>query len=274
MENKLSKDAEERLKGLQRQINRRFDTWLREYARAHDLESIQVASAEFEAELVPRMREWIRDTFDANAREWDQVLRDDDQFHDHLKEVARRVAHGARGPYHACLYEFDGLWPKYSSCDEEGNGLGDEIFPEDLDVEGWDVWLEIERQVDERLRYWYGRRWGGGPPLESRGRPEHESDQAGMTPDGEVSASGTTNATPAAPSSQASDAQRERSDARKAFIGPKLAEKGWSNHDWATHSEVDSHTVNDYLRGKTKPYSSTRKKLADSLGVHVEKLPE
>jgi hypothetical protein len=36
---------------------------------------------------------------------------------------------------------------------------------------------------------------------------------------------------------------------------------------------VDFHTANDYLKGITNPYASTRKKLADSLGVLVKDLP-
>jgi hypothetical protein len=36
---------------------------------------------------------------------------------------------------------------------------------------------------------------------------------------------------------------------------------------------VDFHTANDYLKGKTNSYKSTRKKLADALGVPVEELP-
>jgi hypothetical protein len=61
---------------------------------------------------------------------------------------------------------------------------------------------------------------------------------------------------------------------RESFVIPILNQKGWSILDWASHSEVDFHTANDYLRGKTKPYKSTRKKLADSLGVKVEELPK
>jgi hypothetical protein len=61
--------------------------------------------------------------------------------------------------------------------------------------------------------------------------------------------------------------------ARAAFVKPLLAEKGWSPLDWANAASVDFHTVNDYLKGTTKPYSSTRKKLADSLGVHVQDMP-
>jgi lambda repressor-like predicted transcriptional regulator len=60
---------------------------------------------------------------------------------------------------------------------------------------------------------------------------------------------------------------------RKAFIMPLLTAKGWSILDWAIASGVDGHTASDYLKGATKPYRSTRKKLADSLGVEVEALP-
>jgi hypothetical protein len=60
---------------------------------------------------------------------------------------------------------------------------------------------------------------------------------------------------------------------RKQLIDPILTRKGWSIHDWAVQSEVDFHTANDYLMGKTNPFRSTRKKLATSLGVAVETLP-
>jgi len=61
---------------------------------------------------------------------------------------------------------------------------------------------------------------------------------------------------------------------RKWFVDPILREKGWSSLEWASESHVDWHTVNDYLSGKTRPYPSTLKKLAGSLGVKPEDLPE
>lgn len=66
----------------------------------------------------------------------------------------------------------------------------------------------------------------------------------------------------------------ESGDLRKSFVMPILQTKGWSVHDWAINSGVDFHTANDYLNGKTKPYSSTRKKLAESLGIEVQDLPK
>jgi hypothetical protein len=60
---------------------------------------------------------------------------------------------------------------------------------------------------------------------------------------------------------------------RNAFVKPILTTKGWSILDWANSSGVDFHTANDYLKGATKPYRSTRKKLADSLGVDAGALP-
>jgi len=44
--------------------------------------------------------------------------------------------------------------------------------------------------------------------------------------------------------------------------------------EWAQESGVDFHTASSYLKGKTKPYQSTRKKLADSLGIPGEDLPD
>jgi lambda repressor-like predicted transcriptional regulator len=70
------------------------------------------------------------------------------------------------------------------------------------------------------------------------------------------------------------DTPETRSDRRKAVILPILNKKGWSNLDWATESGVDYHTVNDYFLGKTTPYRSTRKKLAESLELKPEELPE
>jgi hypothetical protein len=61
---------------------------------------------------------------------------------------------------------------------------------------------------------------------------------------------------------------------RVSFVVPILETKGWSIQDWAMAARIDFHTANDYLKGATKPYRSTRKKLADSLGVAVEKLPK
>lgn len=65
----------------------------------------------------------------------------------------------------------------------------------------------------------------------------------------------------------------EMSD-RKAFVLRILDKKGWSILDWANESGVDFHTANDYVNGKTNPYRSTRKKLADSLGINVDDLPK
>ena len=64
-----------------------------------------------------------------------------------------------------------------------------------------------------------------------------------------------------------------RAQRRGASVRPILDEKGWSILDWASNSHVDFHTAHDYLKGITKPFSSTRKKLADSLGVAVIDLP-
>lgn len=60
---------------------------------------------------------------------------------------------------------------------------------------------------------------------------------------------------------------------RESFVLPILDKKGWSILDWAHNSGVDFNTASNYLKGKTKPYKSTRAKLANSLGVEVLKLP-
>jgi lambda repressor-like predicted transcriptional regulator len=60
---------------------------------------------------------------------------------------------------------------------------------------------------------------------------------------------------------------------RESFVRPLLKKKGWSTADWAIQSGVDFHTADNFLKGTTASYESTRKKLAASLGVNVEDLP-
>jgi lambda repressor-like predicted transcriptional regulator len=60
---------------------------------------------------------------------------------------------------------------------------------------------------------------------------------------------------------------------RLSVIKPLLEKKGWSMNDWAVQSSVDFHTVDNYLKGRSKPYPSTRHKLAKSLGIEPDKLP-
>jgi len=74
-------------------------------------------------------------------------------------------------------------------------------------------------------------------------------------------------------SGKGSQAISGRADARSAFIVPILEKKGWSILEWATESDVDFHTADNFLKGLTKPYRSTRKKLAQSLGLEPEGLP-
>jgi hypothetical protein len=64
-----------------------------------------------------------------------------------------------------------------------------------------------------------------------------------------------------------------RSIERRAFVGPRLLEKGWSTLDWAKNSNVDYHTADRYLKGEAMSYPSTRKKLAGSLGIPIADLP-
>jgi lambda repressor-like predicted transcriptional regulator len=63
------------------------------------------------------------------------------------------------------------------------------------------------------------------------------------------------------------------SSARETALRMILGQKGFSVHDWAKKAGVDFHTANNYLKGKTQPYPSTRKRLADALGVKVVDLP-
>jgi transcriptional regulator with XRE-family HTH domain len=72
----------------------------------------------------------------------------------------------------------------------------------------------------------------------------------------------------------ATEPDKKPADQRDSFVLPILAKKGWSIHEWAVNAEVDFHTANDYLKGKTRPFRSTRVKLAESLGVTVDDLPK
>jgi hypothetical protein len=60
---------------------------------------------------------------------------------------------------------------------------------------------------------------------------------------------------------------------RELYVRPLLEVRGWSNLDWAIHSEVDWKTAVNYLRG-AKSYASTRKKLAVSLKIDANDLPK
>lgn len=61
---------------------------------------------------------------------------------------------------------------------------------------------------------------------------------------------------------------------RAQVVNPILAKKGWSVQQWAMEANVDHHTAFNYLNGSTRrPCSSTRKTLADSLGIAVDDLP-
>jgi hypothetical protein len=74
-------------------------------------------------------------------------------------------------------------------------------------------------------------------------------------------ASSSTTAAPAPPS-------------RESFIRPILDKKGWSTNTWALYAKVDFHTADDYLKDITKPNKSTRKSLADALGIDIKELPD
>jgi ribosome-binding protein aMBF1 (putative translation factor) len=61
---------------------------------------------------------------------------------------------------------------------------------------------------------------------------------------------------------------------RREFVQKILEEKGWSILDWANEAEVSHATAMDYIQEKTRPYRSTRLKLAKALGVPVDQLPK
>ncbi len=61
---------------------------------------------------------------------------------------------------------------------------------------------------------------------------------------------------------------------RRSFVEPLLTEKGWSPLQWSVEAEVAYHTAVDYLNGITKPNRKSRVRLARSLGVSPNELPE
>ena len=61
---------------------------------------------------------------------------------------------------------------------------------------------------------------------------------------------------------------------RSEFVHKILEQKGWSILDWANEAGVSHATAIDYLQGKTKPYRSTRLKLAKALALPVGQLPK
>jgi lambda repressor-like predicted transcriptional regulator len=65
------------------------------------------------------------------------------------------------------------------------------------------------------------------------------------------------------------EAELAASNPRRAFVLPLLEQKGWSILDWANEANVSHATAQDYLDNKTKPYPSTRKKLANALGINT-----
>jgi lambda repressor-like predicted transcriptional regulator len=66
----------------------------------------------------------------------------------------------------------------------------------------------------------------------------------------------------------------ERPTNRREIVEPILKAKGWSVYDWANKAKVSHATAMDYIKGTKTPYASTRKKLADALGVDIRDLPE
>lgn len=66
----------------------------------------------------------------------------------------------------------------------------------------------------------------------------------------------------------------EQPAGREAVVHHHLDENGWSVEDWANRAEVDYKTASDYLKGKTNPTRSTRKKLAGALQIPVNDLPK
>jgi lambda repressor-like predicted transcriptional regulator len=120
---------------------------------------------------------------------------------------------------------------------------------------------------------------GVGIPGHCEAGTEHAHDLSGMTLPSRQEAGQSSELSPEETVADRHDnAIRENEapparNAREAFVLPILEEKGWSVHRFSVEAELDFHTVNDYLKEKTKPNRSTRKQLADALGIPVTKLP-
>jgi hypothetical protein len=109
--------------------------------------------------------------------------------------------------------------------------------------------------------------------LERQAVQESESERGDETERNQVESSLAQNSVKTAKDSERKPANAAASNKREAFLRRLLNGKGFSVHDWANEARVDFHTANNYLKGKTNPFQSTRKKLADALGIRVEKLP-
>lgn len=118
----------------------------------------------------------------------------------------------------------------------------------------WEAQQKIEKAPQwrkyENTRLRFARRAGGTEPQRTDRNAKTAADPAG-----EPATTGTARNT------------------REAFLRPILQEKGLSVNDWATQAGVDFHTANDYLNGKTRPYQSTKTKLAEPLGIEVGDMP-
>jgi lambda repressor-like predicted transcriptional regulator len=63
------------------------------------------------------------------------------------------------------------------------------------------------------------------------------------------------------------------SNLRQQVVQPHLARLGWSAFAWSQHAGVDPNTATDYLAGRRRPNQTTRKKLAEAIGLEPEQLP-
>ena len=69
-------------------------------------------------------------------------------------------------------------------------------------------------------------------------------------------------------------ANAARSTARRAFVEPLLAAKGWSRTRWAQIANVDRSVVFGYLDGESSPHPESRASLAGALQIDTAKLPD
>ena len=60
---------------------------------------------------------------------------------------------------------------------------------------------------------------------------------------------------------------------RTAFLQTKMLEREWSLLDFANEAALDYKTVQNYVKGG-RAYNSTVHKIAKSLGIRVDEIPE
>lgn len=122
-------------------------------------------------------------------------------------------------------------------------------------------WTGTEQELIETITRWYAAGWLLADSLEAA---LQRASYHFLRPDGSAVLIS---------HSERAKVQPRSETTREAVISKLLAERGWSIFDWANEAGVAHATAIDYFRGKTKPYRSTRLKLAKALGIPVDKMP-